>query len=161
MAPSTPGVPLPPARAPRPPKRAVPKRPNSPARSSRLPLIKARGTKLIALITFTWSQVCDDYRLTSQTAWTAVHYFDRYLAARGAVPIERDEAELVSLTCVFVAAKYVERQSPVRTPPTSRAGVATSPPPSPRSVPASPPARRLATRAATPPPLWRPHEEFT
>ena len=60
------------------------------------------------------SQVCDDYRLSTQTAWTAVHYFDRYLAARGPVAIERDEAELISLTCVFLAAKFIERQSPVR-----------------------------------------------
>ena len=59
-------------------------------------------------------QVCDDYSLSPQTAWTAVHYFDRYLAARGQSPIERDEAELISLTCVFLAAKFFERQSPVR-----------------------------------------------
>ena len=57
--------------------------------------------------------MCDDYRLSTQTAWTSVHYFDRYLASRGKMPIERDEAELISLTCVFVAAKFGERQSPV------------------------------------------------
>ena len=51
-------------------------------------------------------QVCDDYRLSTQTAWTAVHYFDRYMSARGNTPIDRDEAELISLTCVFLAAKY-------------------------------------------------------
>ena len=42
-----------------------------------------------------------------------MHYFDRYLVARGPTSIERNEAELVSLTCVLLAAKFVERQSPV------------------------------------------------
>lgn len=42
-----------------------------------------------------------------------MHYFDRYLISRGPTPIERNEAELISLTCVLLAAKFVERQSPV------------------------------------------------
>lgn len=46
-----------------------------------------------------------------------MNYFDRYLAARGRVAIERDQAELISLTCVMLAAKFVDRQSPVRMPP--------------------------------------------
>lgn len=58
-------------------------------------------------------QVCDDYRLSPQSAWTAMNYFDRYLGARGAFPVERNEAELVSLTCLLLAAKFLERQSPV------------------------------------------------
>ena len=57
--------------------------------------------------------MCEDYRLSTQTAWTAMHYFDRYLISRGPKPIERNEAELISLTCVLLAAKFVERQSPV------------------------------------------------
>ena len=60
--------------------------------------------------------MCDDYKLSRQTSWTAMHYFDRYLCARGEKPIERNEAELVSLTCVLIAAKFVERHSPVRLP---------------------------------------------
>jgi hypothetical protein len=42
-----------------------------------------------------------------------MHYFDRYLVSRGPKSIERNEAELVSLTCVLLAAKFIERQSPV------------------------------------------------
>ena len=57
-------------------------------------------------------EVCDDYRLSTQTAWTAMSYFDRYLGSRGPAPIERNEAELISLTCILLAAKLLERQSP-------------------------------------------------
>lgn len=46
-----------------------------------------------------------------------MNYFDRYLGSRGPKPIERNEAELISLTCVLLAAKFVERQSPVSTDP--------------------------------------------
>lgn len=60
------------------------------------------------------TQVCEDYRLSAQTSWTAMHYFDRYLGWRGATPIERNEAELISLTCILLAAKFLERHSPVR-----------------------------------------------
>lgn len=56
--------------------------------------------------------VCEDYELSTQTAWTAMNYFDRYLSARGSVPIERNEAELISLTCVLLAAKFIENRSP-------------------------------------------------
>ena len=91
-------------------------------------------------------QVCDDYRLATQTAWTSVHYFDRYLAARGAVPIERDEAELISLTCVFVAAKFMERQSPVRYGPPMPPKISSG---SPSHDPPPRPPRRRSTRAPT------------
>ena len=39
-------------------------------------------------------------------------YFDRYMAARGPTPVARNEAELISLASVLVAAKFLERQSP-------------------------------------------------
>ena len=95
--------------------------------------------------------MCDDYSLSPQTAWTAVHYFDRYLAARGQAPIERDEAELISLTCVFLAAKFFERQSPV----SRRGRRRTRPPPAPPPTRAhAPVARRLlAIPSLASPPL--------
>ena len=58
------------------------------------------------------AQVCDDYHLSAQTAWTAMSYFDRYMGQRGCKPVERNEAELISLTCVLIAAKFLEKQSP-------------------------------------------------
>jgi hypothetical protein len=61
-----------------------------------------------------YSQVCDDYRLSHQTAWAAMYYFDRYLCHRGTRAIDRKEAELISLTCILIAAKFFENQSPVR-----------------------------------------------
>lgn len=39
-------------------------------------------------------------------------YFDRYMQARGPTAVLRNEAELISLTAVLVAAKFLERQSP-------------------------------------------------
>ena len=57
-------------------------------------------------------EVCSDYRLTPLTSYNAMIYFDRYMAARGVRAIERTEAELISLTCVLIAAKFIERRSP-------------------------------------------------
>ena len=58
------------------------------------------------------SEVCSDYRLSPLTSYNAMMYFDRYMGARGVRAIERTEAELISLTCVLIAAKFIERRSP-------------------------------------------------
>ena len=65
-------------------------------------------------------EVCTDYRLTPLTSYTAMIYFDRYMAARGVRAIDRTEAELISLTCVLIAAK-VRRPQPRPAPPRARA----------------------------------------
>ena len=55
-------------------------------------------------------QVCEDYGFAGQTAWTAVNYFDRYLAAATETP--KRKVELISLSCLLVSSKFLECRSP-------------------------------------------------
>lgn len=55
-------------------------------------------------------QVCEELRFASQTSWLAVHYFDRYLSKSVKTP--HHLIELIALTCLHMAAKYLETASP-------------------------------------------------
>ena len=57
--------------------------------------------------------ICGEYNFSPLTSYNAVIYFDRYMATRGVRPIERDEAELIALTCVLISAKFIERRVPM------------------------------------------------
>mmetsp|Transcript_9184 Transcript_9184/g.23479 ORF Transcript_9184/g.23479 Transcript_9184/m.23479 type:complete len:360 (+) Transcript_9184:44-1123(+) len=56
------------------------------------------------------TEVCEDYGFAGQTAWTAVNYFDRFLGK--AIQTPKRRIELVSLSCLLVAAKFLECRSP-------------------------------------------------
>jgi len=56
------------------------------------------------------TEVCEDYGFAGQTAWTAVNYFDRYLAAATETP--KRKVELISLSCLLVSSKFLECRSP-------------------------------------------------
>ena len=56
------------------------------------------------------TQVCEDYGFAGQTAWTAINYFDRFLASATSTP--KRKIELISLTCLLVASKFLECTSP-------------------------------------------------
>jgi len=57
-----------------------------------------------------YAQLCEDYRFNGQTAWAAVNLFDRYLSK--AVDTPRKQIELISLSCLLLAAKFFECRSP-------------------------------------------------
>ena len=48
--------------------------------------------------------------MTGQTAWTAVNYFDRYVSL--VTDVVKRDVELLSLTCLLIASKYMECRSP-------------------------------------------------
>jgi len=56
------------------------------------------------------NEVCEDYGFVGQTAWTAVNYFDRFLSS--AIDTPKRKIELISLSCLLVASKFLECRSP-------------------------------------------------
>lgn len=54
-------------------------------------------------------EVCQEYRLVSDTLFLAVSYLDRYLSL---VPVSRSRLQLVGVTCLLLAAKYEEIYAP-------------------------------------------------
>jgi Cyclin, N-terminal domain len=62
----------------------------------------------------TWScrhslQVCQEFRLVSDTLFLAVSYLDRYLSL---IPVTRNRLQLVGVTCLLLASKYEEIYAP-------------------------------------------------
>lgn len=54
-------------------------------------------------------EVAEEYRLTSQTLYTAVGYIDRFLSE---MSVQRSKLQLVGVTCMLLAAKYEEIYPP-------------------------------------------------
>mmetsp|Transcript_76122 Transcript_76122/g.202223 ORF Transcript_76122/g.202223 Transcript_76122/m.202223 type:complete len:302 (+) Transcript_76122:48-953(+) len=66
-----------------------------------------------AVVTFN-TEVAEDFGLNSQTAALAINYFDRYCSALVAdeLPIPRERVQLISMTCLMLASKFFDRQTP-------------------------------------------------
>ena len=64
-------------------------------------------------------EVAQEYKLVSETLYLSVSYVDRYLSA---VPVQRNQLQLVGVTCMLLASKYEEIYAPqvsARIPPLS------------------------------------------
>ena len=57
-------------------------------------------------------QVCEDFALQTQTAGLAVSYFDRYVSGVGATGLCKARVQLLAITCLMIAAKFVEIMMP-------------------------------------------------
>jgi len=55
-------------------------------------------------------QVTEDYSFNGQTAWMSINYFDRYLSLAPMTP--KQKIELISLSCLLIASKFLECRSP-------------------------------------------------
>ena len=54
-------------------------------------------------------EVAEDFRLVTETLYLAISYMDRFLSVRA---IDREELQLLGITCLYIAAKYEEIQPP-------------------------------------------------
>ena len=54
-------------------------------------------------------EVAQEYKLVSETLYLSVSYVDRYLSA---VPVQRNQLQLVGVTCMLLASKYEEIYAP-------------------------------------------------
>jgi len=66
-----------------------------------------------AVVTFN-SEVAEDFGLNQQTAALAMNYFDRYCSALVAdhQSIPRERVQLLSMTCLMMASKLLDRHTP-------------------------------------------------
>ena len=54
-------------------------------------------------------EVAQEYKLVSETLYLSVSYVDRYLSA---IPVQRNQLQLVGVTCMLLASKYEEIYAP-------------------------------------------------
>jgi cyclin-A len=54
-------------------------------------------------------EVADDFRLSTETLYLAIAHMDRFLSLRR---IEKDELQLLGVTCLLIASKYEEINPP-------------------------------------------------
>lgn len=59
-------------------------------------------------------EACEDFGLCGRTSWSAINLFDRFLCESAAANcyVRRTEVEMLSLVCVLIASKFLERKTP-------------------------------------------------
>ncbi|KAJ1388369.1 UmuC domain [Sesbania bispinosa] len=72
--------------------------------------VQSEVSKEMRKILVDWMvEVAEDYKLVSDTIYLAVSCIDRFLSTR---PISRDHLQLLGVSCMFIASKYIEITPP-------------------------------------------------
>jgi cyclin-A len=72
--------------------------------------IQSRITSQMRYVLVDWLvEVAEDFRLSTETLFLCVGYVDRFLSRRH---IQREELQLLGITCLLIASKYEEINPP-------------------------------------------------